>query len=258
MTTAANINSIVGHPFIGNANNTTNGGLAVEVATATSGYVPQIPPGTVLSIEDPYFGGLEVIRLAIPTSTTAIAVGTLAVWDGSGQYVICPNTANLGQSLAVSLSYVPLNATYVQYAWFVVAGRFPVLCGASVAADTAFGITAAGKGGANSAGKQILNARVRTASTTTVAKANTTTQSGSTVLRVANTDGWFVGLPLSGTGIAGSTTITAIDQDNRSVTMNNAATASGSVTVTGTYNDGSSNYWNVAVMNRPFAQGAIT
>jgi hypothetical protein len=32
----------------------------------------------------------------------------------------------------------------------------------------------------------------------------------------------------------------------------------GSVTVTGTYNDGSANYWNIAVLNRPFAQGAIT
>ena len=36
MTTSAGINSIVGYPFAGNANNTTNGGLAVEVATATS------------------------------------------------------------------------------------------------------------------------------------------------------------------------------------------------------------------------------
>jgi hypothetical protein len=257
MTTSAGINSIVGYPFAGNANNTTNGGLAVEVATATSGYVPLIPVGTITSVVDPYWGGLELIRLAIPTSTTAIVAGTLAVWDSSYQYVIAPNTANMGQSLGVSMSAIPLNATYVQYAWFVIGGKCPVLCGASVAADTAFGITAAGKDGANSAGKQILNARVRTAATATVAKANTTTQSGSPVIKVANTDGWFVGVVLSGTGITGGTTVTGIDVDNRSVTMSANATASGSVTVTGTYNDGSANYWNTAILNRPFAQGQI-
>lgn len=257
MTTSAGINSIVGYPFAGNANNTTNGGLAVEVATATSGYVPLIPVGTITTVVDPYWGGLELIRLAVPTSTTAIVAGTLAVWDSSFQYVIAPNTANMGQSLGVSMSAIPLNATYVQYAWFVIGGKFPVLCGASVAADTTFGITAAGKGGANSAGKQILNARVRTAATATVAKANTTTQSGSAVLKVANTDGWFVGVVLSGTGITGGTTVAGIDADNRSVTMSANATASGSVTVTGTYNDGSANYWNTAILNRPFAQGQI-
>lgn len=257
MTTSACINSIVGYPFAGNANNTTDGGLAVEVATATSGYVPLIPVGTITSVVDPYWGGLELIRLAIPTSTTAIVAGTLAVWNSSYQYVIAPNTANMGQSLGVSMSAIPLNATYVQYAWFVIGGKFPVLCGASVAADTAFGITAAGKGGAIANGKQIVNARVRTAATATVAKANTTLQSGSKVYKVANTDGWFVGLPLSGTGVAVSSVITGIDPDNRTVTVNNAAIASGSVTVTGTYNDGSANYWNTAILNRPFAQGQI-
>lgn len=257
MTTSAGINSIVGYPFAGNANNTTDGGLAVEVATATSGYVPLIPVGTITSVVDPYWGGLELIRLAIPTSTTAIVAGTLAVWNSSYQYVIAPNTANMGQSLGVSMSAIPLNATYVQYAWFVIGGKCPVLCGASVAADTAFGITAAGKGGAIANGKQIVNARVRTAATATVAKANTTLQSGSTVYKVANTDGWFVGLPLSGTGVAVSSVITGIDPDNRTVTVNNAAIASGSVTVTGTYNDGSANYWNTAILNRPFAQGQI-
>ena len=258
MTQASVITPYAGAQPVGNSNNTTNGGLAVEVATATSGYVPLVPVGTVVSVVDPYWGGLELIRLAIPTSTTAIVVGTLASWDASFQYVITPNTAHLGQSVGVALSAVPLNATYVQYAWFVIGGKFPVLCGASVAADTAFGITAAGKGGAIANGKQILNARVRTAATATVAKANTITVSGSNVFKVSNTDGWFVGLPLSGTGVAASTVITGIDPDNRTVTVNNNATASGSVTVTGTYNDGSSNYWNTAIMNRPFAQGQVT
>ena len=62
---------------------------------------------------------------------------------------------------------------------------------------------------------------------------------------------------MSGTGIAASSVITGIDPDNRTVTLNNNATASGSVSVTALYNDGASNFWNVATLNRPFAQGQI-
>lgn len=255
--TAPSLVPFIGFPAAGNNSNTTDGGAVVEVATATSGYVPLIPVGTIIQTNDRYWGGLELIRLSIPTGTS-VNVGNISVLTANFSYTAVPNTANLGRSLAISTARVPSNATFVQYAWFAIAGQQPVLCGASVAADTAFGITAAGVGGANSAGKQILNARVVTASTTTVVKANTVTQSGSNVIYVQNTDGWFVGLPVSGTGIAASSVITAIDADNRRVVLNNNATATGSVSVTGTYNDGSANYWNIATFNRPFAQGAIT
>lgn len=254
--TAPSILPFIGFPAAGNNSNTTDGGATVEVATSTSGYVPLIPVGTIIQTNDRYWGGLELIRLSIPTGTSVL-VGSISTLTRDFSYTAVPNTANLGQSLAISTARVPSNATFVQYAWFAIAGQQPVLCGASVAANTAFGITAAGSGGANSAGKQILNARVVTAATTTVVKANTVTQSGSPVLQVQNTDGWFVGMALSGTGIAASTVVTGIDVDNRRVTMNNNATASGAVSVTGTYNDGT-NFWNVATFSRPFAQGAIT
>lgn len=250
MTSAAGQYPVIGIQPVGNFSN------AVEVATATSGYTPLIPVGTVLNVVDPYWGNLKVIRLKIPTST-AVSVGNIAIYDNAYQYTAVPNTANLGQPVAFSLSSVASNATYVQYAWFAQAGTTPVLCGASVAANTAFGITAAGKGGAIANGKQILNARVQVAATTTVAKTAQTTN-GSPIIRVSVADGWFVGLPISGTGIPASTTISAIDGDNRTVTMSANATATGGVTVTGTYNDGSSNYWNVVTFNDPFAQGQIT
>ena len=51
--------------------------------------------------------------------------------------------------------------------------------------------------------------------------------------------------------------MTAIDPDNRTVTISNAATATGSVTVTGTRNDGT-NFFNVVTIDRPFAQGQVT
>ena len=251
MTAAATLTPTVGHQPIGNFN------VAVEVAQSASGYVPLIPLGTLMTPIDPYWGGGEVIRLRVPANTTAIPTGGVAIYNNAFTYAICPNTANLGQPLAVAVNAVPLNAGFDQYAWFYVSGTFPALSNASVAANTAVGIAAAGQLGANSAGKQVLNGRVQVAATTTVVKANCNTTSGSTLMRVPNSDGWFVGLFLSGTGIPAATTISAIDASGTLVTLSAAATATGSVSVTGTYNNGTI-FWNVVTGQRVFAQGGIT
>ncbi len=258
MTVAA-----IQYPVIGVQALTNSSALGVEVATAASGYQPLIPVGTIAAFNDPYWGGLECIRLSIPTST-AVQVGQLSTITSSFGFVSVPNTANLGQSVAFSVNNVPSNASFTQYAWFVIGGRYPVYAGASVAADTAFGITAAGQTGAIANGKQILNARVQLAATTTVVKANTVTASGSSILKVSNSDGWFVGVALSGTGIPASTSVGAIDPTGTLVSMVQTgtttaqnATASGSVSVTGTYNDGTK-FWNVVTFDRPFAQGQVT
>src|SRR5574343_241490 len=100
----------------------------------------------------------------------------------------------------------------------------PVNCSANVAADTTFGITAAGQAGANSAGKQILNGRVMAPATTTVAKANSVAANASNMLQVTNSDGWFVGVYLSGTGIAAGTTVTSIDPSRRPTTTGRSTT----------------------------------
>lgn len=251
MTAAASLTPTLGNQPIGNFN------TAVEVATAASGYVPLIAVGTIMSIIDPFAGGAEVIRLKVPANTAAVPVGGAAIYDNVFAYTIAPNTANLGQPLAFSVNAVPLNAGFDQYAWFYISGTFPAFSGASVAANTATGITAAGTLGANSAGKQVLSARVQVAATRTVVKANANTTSGSTLLRVPNSDGWFVGLYLSGTGIQAATTVTAIDSSGTLVTMSLAATATGSISATGTYNNGTI-FWNTLNANRAFAQGAIT
>lgn len=242
MTAAANSSQWVGNTPVGNF------------------YVPDTVRthvlGSIIEFVDPFFGGGEAIFVSFPAST-ALAVGTSVVWDTNYSATAVPNTANLGQPVALVLNAVPSVAS-VQYGWAVIAGKFPAWSGASVAANAAIGITAAGKLGAVSAGKQILNAKVQAAATTTVAKANTVTQSGSNVIRVTNSDGWFVGVPVSGTGIAASSTITSIDSSGTIVTLNNAATASGAVTVTATYNDAGTNFWNVLHIDRAFAQGQIT
>lgn len=213
------------------------------------------PLGQTLSVADPFYGGQELVYLAIPTST-ALNVGHAVTWDVNNRVVALPNTANQGVPVAFSLNAVASDASNIQYSWFVIEGQTLAWSNASVAAAAQIGIVAAGQLGANSAGKEILGARVAAAATTTVVKANTRTQNGSTVIFPFNTDGWFVGMALSGTGIAASTVITAIGDLNR-VTMNNAATATGSVSVTGTRND-STNFWNLVTVDRPQAQGAIT
>lgn len=213
--------------------------------------------GATLSVVDPFYGGQELIYLAIPTST-ALNVGHAVTWDVNNRIVALPNTANQGVPVAFALNAVASDAANIQYGWFVIEGQTLAWSNASVAAAAAIGIVAAGQLGANSAGKQILNARVAAAATTTVVKTNVSTRSGSTILKSPNgTDGWFVGIALSGTGIAASTVVTAIDPDNFTVTMNNAATATGAVTVTGTRND-ATNFFNLITIDRPLAQGAIT
>lgn len=252
MTAAATLTPTLGHQPIGNFS------TAVEVAQSATGYVPLTPqPGTIMTPIDPYWGGQEVIRLRVPANTAAVLVGTAVVWNNTFTAAVAPNTANLGQPLGFAVNAVPLNAGFDQYAWFYIGGTFPALSNASVAANTATGIAAAGQLGANTAGKQVLNARVQAAATTTVVKANTNVQAGSPTLRVSNSDGWFVGAYLSGTGIPAATTILSIDTSGTTVVMSASATITGSASVTATYNNATV-FYNVLTANRPFAQGAIT
>lgn len=250
MTTAASNFPLIGSQPIGNffAPDTTQ----------------RHPLGFILPFSDPYWGGGEAIYLQMPTST-AMQVGTLLSYDVATSFVAAAaaNTANMGKSIAILMNYVASNAS-AQYAWCLIAGSAPVYSSASVAANTAFAIAAAGQAGALGNGKQVLNARVTKAATTTVTKSNTQTQNGSNILRVTNTDGLFVGCPISGTGIPASTYIGALGPEGQRVYMTTSdlstaatATATGSITLTATYNDGTA-YWNVATLNRPFLQGQVT
>lgn len=252
MTTAAFLSGQIGMPLAGNASS------FVEIATSASGYRPQTRPGTIQNTFYPGFGGLEVIRLAIPTST-AIGVGYVSTWDANSSYVVCPTTANLGAPIAFAISPVASNATLIQYAWFAISGLAPVFAATTIAAGAAIGISTsvAGKADTNSAGRQILGCIVKTADTVTVVK-NAAVRNGSAVITVTDTAGWFVGLPISGTGIPASTTISAIDADDHRVTMSANATASGYVSVTGTYNNASTNRWAICSFNRPHLQGAVS
>lgn len=244
MTTAATIAPLIGSAPIGNW------------------FIPDTtqhhPLGTIVQANDPYYGGQELIYLQMPTST-AYKVGHIVTWGATAATPFLAsavaNTANLGRVLGFMLNAVA-SSTSTQYAWAVIGGTCPVYSDASVAADTALGITAAGQAGAIANGKQILNARVVVAATGTVAKTGLT-RNGSKVITFGNVDGFFVGQALTGTGVGSSALISAIDPDNRTVTASVVSTATGSVTVTATNND-STSYWNTVVCNRPFAQGQVS
>lgn len=215
--------------------------------------------GTILSGVDAFFGGGEYIycKATATTASQALVVIVHAFNSTTGKWEAkctpCPNTANLAQPVGIATTTAAAN----DYLWVQIAGVSPVNSSAAVATDTVLGVAAAGQAGANSAGKQILGARTCGVSTATVVKANCTALSGSKALTVPNADGWFVGLYLSGTGIAAGTTVTDISPDGKTVTLSADTTAAVSGSVTGTYNNGTV-YFNIITFNRPFMQGAIT
>lgn len=206
----------------------------------------RVQVGTIVDAVSSTFGGGEFIYL---TCASTIAQGNLCTYS-EGVAVAVANTANTGAPVVVAL--YPM--TTGQYGWFAISGRVPVSVTASVAAGVTFGLTGAGTVGAVTNGKQILNAKSLQPSTNTVVKSNVNTTSGSTRLRVSGgSEGWFYGLALSGTGIAGGATIAGFSSDGRDVIMSAAATASGSVSVTGTYTG-----FILAQVNSAFVQGQVT
>lgn len=228
----------------------------------TSDFLPddtaQYGAGEFMGAMDNYWGGRELVyaratgairQFGLCVITPALVNGA---WVATASEV--PNTAGLGQSLAVAMTAIGASGGWV---WFCIGGLVPVNCNASVTANTAFGIAAAGQGGAITAGKQVLGGRVVAAATASVSKANCYAPNGTTQLQVPNTDGWFRGITLVGSGIAAGTTIASIDPANRVVTLSLATTAAVNGSISGTYNNGTV-FYNVAYLNRPLAQGQIT
>lgn len=234
----------------------------IEALVSAPAALNQLPidAGQVVQAEDKVWGTGEFIFARAGGAIRAFGLCVLTpVWDTTNltytwNATEVPNTANLGRELCVAQGGTMSTG---QYGWFMLSGITPVNCNASVAADTTFGIAAAGQGGANSAGKQVLNARVVTAATQTAVKPSLGGDLGDTRINVANTDGWFVGGYISGTGIPAGATISAIDPMGRFVVISAPLTAASTGNVTVTYNNGTV-FYNVARLNRAFAQGAIT
>ena len=244
MTTA-----VIAYPY-GGCQPIGNSGSFVEVAdTDATAYRPLIPVGAMVNFAHPYYGDGRAIRLVVPKNTTAIKVGTLALAAAATNaqvlsnfsFVIVPVTASQNKPVFVAMNAVPLNASFCQYAWFALTGTLPVLATVATAITDKMHISASAGAAFVTAtlGRLLQGLTPVVASTGTVAKANTKTTSGSAVLEVSDSDGWFIGGSVAGAGIATSL-ITAISGDGRLVTLASVATATGSVTATMTLNDATS------------------
>jgi hypothetical protein len=201
--------------------------------------------GQLVNAADAFWGGAELIY---GQAGGTIAANNLCVYSGAFSFTTCPNTANQGRPVAVAMAAM----TVGQYGWFFISGaQVPITASASVAAGSLIGITGAGTVGAVTAGKQLESAVSSAPSSTTVVKTNVQTQAGSPVIVTQGYDGWFPGVTITGTGVSG--TVANVSSDGRTVTLSANATATGSVTVTGTYTG-----FILATIDRAAVEGQIT
>lgn len=207
------------------------------------------PLGTKIIVYDAAFGWQELIYAK---SAAAQKVGELVKlsWTITSGAVVVTATAcdtSVAQGKPVAAAKTAFSAAN-QFGWYVIGGIAPVAGDSSLAADAAVFVHAAGRIGATGVGKQLVGINVIAASTTTNVKTAQVT-SGTYTIRVPDTSGWFIGMPLTGTGMGSSAKITHIASDG-TVTVDVAATATGQVSVTGTYND-STVYWSVCLLSAP-------
>lgn len=211
--------------------------------------------GLKLTAVDPYWGPGDFVYVK---SNDAILKGSICIVGTPPTFLatLTPNTANLGQPFGVAMAPMASGT----FGWLQVVGAAVYKTNATVAADAAIGIAAAGIAGTNAAGKQMLNVHNVKAATATVTNTTTQTVTNSATLVTGGYDGFFLGLALSGTGIPASTVVAKLDSDGSRIYMGSAigtvdklATATGVITLTGTYTG-----FGLGIITYPFVQGAIT
>jgi len=201
---------------------------------------------------DPFWGFGEFMYVK---STDAVLKGSLCMFDESLNAVLLPST--VGQGFPFGVAMAPMASGV--YGWLQMAGYAVYKTNATVAADTAMAVAAAGIAGTLANGKQLLGFRNRKAATATVT-VTAGTQSGNGILTTSGYDGFFLGLALTGTGIPASTVVAALGSDGRTIYTGSAigtlgdknSTATGSITLTGTYTG-----FGAGQINHPFAQGQV-
>lgn len=215
--------------------------------------VQRQPLGMTVMAVDPFWGTGEFIYVK---SNDAILKGSLVAWDEVYLGTLLPSTTLQGFPFGVAMAPIPS----ASFGWLQISGRCVYKTNATVAADVAVAVAAAGIAGTLATGKQLVNVRNRISATGTVTATVTTTNNSSTLVALKGYDGFFIGAALSGTGVPAATVVAALDPDGKRIYMGSAigtidklATATGSITLTGTYTG-----FGSAIINRPFAQGAIT
>ena len=199
--------------------------------------VQRQPLGMTVTAVDPFWGLGKFMYLK---SNDAILKGSLVAWDEVYQGVLLPSAVTQGFPWGVAMT----PAASGTYFWIQLEGRAVYKTNATVAADGVVAVAAAGILGATATGKQLIGVRNRIAATGTKTIALTNTTNGTGVLVCTNGyDGIFLGMALSGTGIPASTVAAALDPDGKRIYTGSAigttgdknSTATGSITLTGTY-----------------------
>lgn len=232
--------------------------------TPTTGYTnggssPFTPGGMILAApidgvdtgtNVPNWGLCELVYAY--NSSTAIVPGTLVVLDKDYNIVVNPATSNTGRPVYVALTNFAAGTTTRQGGWILRSGICPVTFSVAATTGAVYRGTAGNATPTAAAGAQILNATTLIAAASAFTR-TVTTLNGSKVLKMARTNGVFIGQTISGTGIPGATTVAAVDPSGQAVTLSAAATASG--TVTGTFTPTG---FGIVHLDRAFVQGQIT
>lgn len=242
---------IIGYPSVEN----------VVAVPASPPFGLPISAGSLYTAEDPVWGPGEVV-FARAGGTIPLANLTVltTVWDATNKVftynmVVAPNTANTGRPCYIYLGNTQI--TVGQYGWFLATGRYPVSSNATVAADVAVGVVAAGQIGAFAAGKEVNNARVATPATNTVTATAAGGSTGGNQIFLTSTQGFFPGVYVSGTGVGAAAICSFVDPLGRYILVTVVNTAAPSGTITATYNNATI-FYNVLEVNRSFMQGQIT
>lgn len=220
--------------------------------------VQNLPFGTIVRAYENLLGGGEFIFLQGVASTVAGSVVTYNPFTG----VTTLGAATANDSSPIGIALAPTVASL--FGWYQIGGVAVAANNGTAATGNAFTKATGTLGSAAVAGTQILGgAKILVANSSTFTK-TCTTRNGSTELFCPNLDGVFVGLPLSGTGIPGGTTVAAGYNNSpagrsssagssQSLIMSAAATADGTVTVTFTRTN-----FSLLGGSRWFGQGQIT
>ncbi len=198
------------------------------------------PLGYLVDGVDPYWG---YAQFRYVKSNDAILKGSVCRVGQAPTFLatLVPITANLAQPLGIAM--VPMASG--TFGWLQVVGSAVYAMGATAAADGALGIfTSAGSlTGTIVAGRGVIGIHHHRAPAATITVA-ANTRNGSNAITTNGYDGFFLGMTLTGTGINGSATVVAgLDPDGNTIYTGSAigtltgrnSTATGSITLTGTY-----------------------
>lgn len=209
--------------------------------------------GTTVNAVDPFWGTGKFVYVK---SNDAILKGSAVMWDEVYQAALLPSTVTQGFPFAIAMAPMASGT----YGWVQTEGRAVYKTNATVAADGVLAIAAAGILGATATGKQLLGIRNRIAATGTKTFTALTYNGLGYVDVQGGYDGAFLGMALSGTGIPASTFVAGLDPNGKRILLGSAiatfdktATASGSITLTGTYTG-----YGSGMLNNPSCMQIVT